>query len=1169
MRRYAEGTPCPSNTSFAGRRSSSMYNAPHSTSYANAYAYDDGTTANIEYTTDLKTSASASASTGAGLRNAKPKRPPMMRKSMMRQSVADSRGGFEPSLDIFEDVALEEEEAELQREPTATRKGMRRSTARERGPVRESGVSASAVNAGVRTEKKSSILARGAQRIHLPAPEPSIAAPAPAPERRETKPQRRRVSQLLVERQSVVASDATVQLREDLLGNREQRKQDHVKNSRRNTIYIPSDETSIFTIHPGNAVQAHKARNPREKSPDIGLDLVTLSEEEPENLVSVLKKERKSSRKSLAAPPKRVPLVQTGRQGSSFSHDVCGQGGGKENVPPGMEVFEGKNGATHIELNFGKIEERNHAVKPAKVHFSSKVSETSSRATTKKEGTQKRTRTSTRYEGSPAKALKTRAGALASSTRPAAPKPDIKNAKSKISKTAPRIPLASSSPFHTDRSPPTALRRRRAERASSQITLMHEVGQPRPPPKEKYSVLTEDLARPELYEDNWLTYQEVAITQLLNSMFEAASADPNAEQTNVELRRRLLDLYQEPAMLSLHKRLQASLQYGALSIPKDLLAQTLRLKDDVGLRKKFLNLWVKTYDLTTLRAAAEAIIGRQITAPSRLSSGSTSSDDGSRSMRAERRAIENFLDVFLIRNEDAVRVKSGTVGSIATLARGGDHTNDDFGSQGWSWRRTALRSLSLIYLLDRAKSADMVSGCLFQSASAYKTSTDVLHALSTMLLPSHGDITRPLGHLNYKVDHTQYPLQEFTYHIENIAIDLRDGVILTRLVELLLYPPPTLVARQEDTVTVTMPTGDTLTSAFDFTAKESWVLSQHLRVPSIGRAQKLYNVQVALAALDGVRGIPLNVVGGIKPEDIVDGHREKTMLLLWSLVGKHGLANLVDWAHIVREIERFRSQWYKRRNEYQDRHLDSDEEEDTETGSRGEYDGNAGLAYHTRLLLSWARCIARTKGLKVTNLTTSFSDPRIIEAIVDEYLPPTFLPPSLLSSSSSSSTFTLSSKLRATGCSPSFITLFTSSSSTSTHTKTQTIPSRDFTLLTLSFLASRLPPLARTHRAATTIQRFYRAHLTRRIIATRVAHLRVSRAAAEIGAQREKLARAAIAVQKRWRAVLEMRKVRLEGIVLAVQSWARAVVVRRWAARVTGGKVGGKAGAGRRVRGGW
>ncbi|KAF2252619.1 hypothetical protein BU26DRAFT_480382 [Trematosphaeria pertusa] len=1094
MRRYAEATPCPApNLSF----SSSRYNeyTRRSSLYAPSSYSTDDTTTNIEYTTEIQ----------ANLRNAKPRRPARgMRKS-----------AFNPSLDIFEDVAQEEEQ---QQQTTVEMKRASRTSIIPQGGL----------------EKKSTILAQKAQKIHLPAPQ--------VQEPQLHKPQRRRVSQLLVDRQAQ-ESNATVQLREDVLEQWELRKQGPKKDPRRRTIYVPSDDTTIMTIHPGQPTQ--RPRNPREKSPDIGLDLVTLSEEEPENLVPVLKKEKKAPRKSLAVPPKRVPLQHSSRQSVSFASDVFGQGGGKENVPPGMQVFESKSG-THIEFNFGKEEAKRPAVKPAKVHFNTSSSDTKPQAKTKSEGTQKRLRSQLSYDGSPAKSIKAKADSIASTLRTTSTKPSIKTVKSRVSKVD-RGPL-SSSPFHTDRSPPTALRRQRAERAPTKITLMHEVGKPQTQvPKEKYPVLAEDLARPELYEDNWLTYQEVAITQLLNCMFDSASKDPNAEQSPEELRKKLLGLYHDPAIPLMHKRLQASLQYGALSIPKDLLAQTLRLKDDVGLRKRFLNLWVKSYDLASLRVAAETVIGRQITIPSRLSSGSTSSDDGSRSMRAERRAIESFLDTFLIRNEDAARPKSG-VGSIASIARG-DHQADDFGSQGWSWRRTALRSLMLIYLLDKAKTADILPGCLFQSTSSYKASTDVLHALSNMLLPSHGDITRPLGHLNYKVEHAQYPLQEYTYHIDNIAIDLRDGVILTRLVELLLYPPSTLIALQEATVTITMPTGDVLTSTFDFAQKESWVLSQHLKFPSIGRAQKLYNVQVALSALSGMRGIPVQAVGGIKAEDIVDGHREKTLSLLWSLVGKYGLGSLVDWPQIVKEIERFREMWYTKRDNYEKRELDSDDDEATT-----ELDG---LEYHKRLLLSWSRCIARLHGLRVTNLTTSFSNPKVLEAIVDTYLPSTLI------SATTSSRLSLAAKLKATGCSTSFIALFTPQ-----HTSAKTIPSKDFTLLTLSFLASRLLPLSLTHRAAATIQRFYRRRLLRQHIHRHIMLMRLAADCAAVAQTRERLVGAAVVIQRRWRDILESRKVQMEEDVMRFQALARGWAIRRWVRRVTGGRIGGKEKV-RRMRGGW
>jgi abnormal spindle-like microcephaly-associated protein len=1086
MHRYTAGTPCPApNPSFAG----SYYDFGRpSSSYAPSFALDD-TTANIEYTTELK----------AAPRSMKPRRP-------MRNTHKPS---FNPSLDIFEDVAQEEE----QRAALDVKRRSRASVMPEGSRI-----------------KKSTMLAHPAQRIPKAAP--------PVQEAQPLKPQRRRVSHLLSERQGADVN-ATVQLQEDVLEQRELRKQGPKKDPRRRTIYVPSDDTTMMTIHPGQSTQS--TRHARQNSPNIGLDLVTLSEEEGP-LVPALKKEGQVHKKSLAAPPKRGPLISTTRsmQSVSFCSDMAGSGGGKENLPPGVEIVEKKGAGTVIELNFSRAETKKPVTKALpRVHFNTtKTTEATSNTKTKLTGSQKRSRTQASYESSPAKAIKARADATASSR--AALKETIKAAKAKASRPS-RTPLSSSSPFHPSKSPPTALRRQRTEKAAPAVSMMHIVGQ-KPEKKEKYPVLKEDLTRSTMYEDNWLTYQEVAITQLLNSVFDSASSDPNAEQSPEDLRKKMLALYHEPAMPPLHKRLQASLQYGALSIPKDLLAQTLRLKDDVGLRKKFLNLWTKTYDLNALRAAAETVVGRQITTPCRLSTGSTSSDDGSRVFRAERRAIEKFLDAFLIKNEDAVRVKSGA-GSIASIARG----DDDFGSQGWSWRRTALRSLMLALLLDKSKTSEVLPGCLFQTTSPHKTSVEVLHQLSNLLLPSLGDITRPLGHLSYKVEHAQYPLQEYTYHIENIAVDLRDGIALTRLVELLVYPTSTLSEQEDKTVTISMPSGELLTS--DFADKESWVLSKHLKYPAIGRPQKVYNVQIALSALEGAPGIPPHAFDAIKADDIVDGHRENTLSLLWSLVGKCGFGNLVDWPQIVKETDRFREQWYQTRDNFEGRELDSDSDDATTE--------SAGLDYHKRLLLSWSRSIARLHGIRIANLTTSFADPKVLEVVVDTYLP------SSMATTMENSKFGLATKLKAVGCSTSFIALFTPQ-----HTCARSIPSRDFTLLTLSFLASRLLPLCLTHRAASTIQRAFRRHLLRRKASQRIALMKMAHDCAVVAQARERLFNAATVIQKRWKGILEARKQQMESDVLAFQALARGWAIRRWVRRITAGRVGGKEKV-RRVRGGW
>ncbi|RAR09513.1 calmodulin-binding protein sha1 [Stemphylium lycopersici] len=1085
MYRYTAGTPCP---------------APYSSTnshYAPSYL-DDNTTANLDYTTELK----------APTRHVKPRRP-------MRNT---HKPAFNPSLDIFEDVAQEEEQQQQQQRADFDVK--RRSRA-------------SVVPAATRT-KKSTILAHPAQKMPKPA--------VPVLEPQHERPHRRRVSQVPSETHATEVN-ATVQLREDILEKKELKKQGPKKDARRRTIYIPTDDTSVFTIHPGQPT--HAPRHVRETSPDLGLDLVTLSEEEGNNLMPALKKEKKLPRKSLAAPPKRGPLSTTSRstQNTSFSSDIVGSGGGKENVPPGMEIFKSKGNGTHIEIHFTKPEAKKPLVKAPKVHFSApKEPERILQTKKRTEGTQKRPRSNVSHDDVPAKAVKSRADATASAEKSRASlRTTIKTERAKLAK-AKRAPL-SSSPFHTDKSPPTALRRQKTGSVASSITMLHEVGE-RPQAQDKYPVLKEDLAQPELYEDNWLTYQEVAITQLLNSVFDSASKDPNAEQSPEDLRKKMLAIYHDPAMPALHKRLQASLQFGALSIPKDLLAQTLRLKDDVGLRKKFLNLWTKSYDLNALRAAAETIVGRQITTPCRLSTGSTCSDDGSRQYRSERRAIESFLSAFLIKNEDAVRVKSGG-GSIASLTRG----DDDFGSQGWSWRRTALRSLVLILVLDQAKTKDAFSGCLFQTTSPYKTSVEILHQMSKMLLPSHGDITRPLNHLSYKVEHAQYPLQEYAYQIENIAIDLRDGIVLNRLVELLLYPATTVATQQEETVTLNLPTGELLTS--DASQKDVWILSQHLKYPAIGRPQKVYNVQIALAALSSVPGMPSAAVSGIRAEDIVDGHREKTLSLLWSLVGKCGLGSLVDWPQLVKETDRFRSQWYRARDAFEGQALDSDNEQEETT----ELDG---MAYHKRLLLSWSRSIARLHGLRVANLTTSFADPKVLEVIVD-----TYLPSNLAISTMDNGRLGLAAKLKAVGCSTSFIALFMPQQTTA-----RSIPSRDFTLLTLSFLASRLLPLARTHRAASTIQSAFRRFLLRRQVSTRIKAMHIAHDCAVVAQARQRMVDAATVIQRRWKGIQEGRCKQLESDVLAFQALARGWAIRRWVRRITAGRVGGKEKV-RRVRGGW
>ena len=246
------------------------------------------------------------------------------------------------------------------------------------------------------------------------------------------------------------------------------------------------------------------------------------------------------------------------------------------------------------------------------------------------------------------------------------------------------------------------------------------------------------------------------------------------------------------------------------------------------------------------------------------------------------------------------------------------------------------------------------------------------------------------------MSYEQHPLQEYDYRISNLAVDVRDGVRLTRIIELLLYscihPDP-----EHTTTTVTLPDEG---GVFSFANEEQWPLSPQLKLPCTSRTVKLYNVQVALNALASTSGAGV-YSHDVSAEDIVDGHREKTIALLWRLVSKWGLPGLVDWEDVRQEIGRLKR---KTVSQFAYEQISSETELDEQVGDC------------TVLLKQWASLLAHLKGLRLDNLSTDFADGRIYESIVDEYQG--YILGSVVGGSTSSST--LASRLQALGCSPQF-----------------------------------------------------------------------------------------------------------------------------------------------------
>ncbi|XP_039753829.1 protein abnormal spindle [Pararge aegeria] len=163
---------------------------------------------------------------------------------------------------------------------------------------------------------------------------------------------------------------------------------------------------------------------------------------------------------------------------------------------------------------------------------------------------------------------------------------------------------------------------------------------------------------------------------------------------------------------------------------------------------------------------------------------------------------------------------------------------------------TLKKFFILVFFLDQAKQKKMIphDPCLFRRNALCKESKEIIINFTKELIAGIGDITRHLRPLGYVVSHKQCYLDEYIYAVHNIAVDIRDGVRLTKVMEIILMRKGLL---------------------------------HQLRTPAISRLQKIHNVQVALNALKEANFV---IVGDITAADIADGHREKTLSLLWQLI---------------------------------------------------------------------------------------------------------------------------------------------------------------------------------------------------------------------------------------------------------------------------------------------
>ncbi|MCJ1331106.1 hypothetical protein MMC10_007793 [Thelotrema lepadinum] len=357
--------------------------------------------------------------------------------------------------------------------------------------------------------------------------------------------------------------------------------------------------------------------------------------------------------------------------------------------------------------------------------------------------------------------------------------------------------------------------------------------------------------------------QEASMTANLNRIFGDARERPPAYKPMC-LTGQLAALYEQPGLIQLHQRLEASLRFGALALPKGE-SPAARLQTDVAVRGQFLDLWTTAYKHSVLNAAIQAI-SRHGTADQR-------------SPPSSEAHVRAHLESFLLNHEEAVQGHERKGALLATS----------------SWERTMGKSLMIILLLDWARQAGFVGVPVFNQNSPFKSSWAVLLKLDSLVRPSWTNMKRTLAHLGYRLDHTQHSLAEFDFTIQNLAVDLRDGVRLTRLVELLLSDS-SVGSASKNRPNLGQTTRLRIGKIEDMASPQT--LTKALKYPLSGKAAKLHNVQIALDAMKEAACNPA-FSEGITATDIVEGHREKTILLLRYLLHDKALSSFTDRPNLI------------------------------------------------------------------------------------------------------------------------------------------------------------------------------------------------------------------------------------------------------------------------------
>ncbi|XP_062252212.1 abnormal spindle-like microcephaly-associated protein [Platichthys flesus] len=386
------------------------------------------------------------------------------------------------------------------------------------------------------------------------------------------------------------------------------------------------------------------------------------------------------------------------------------------------------------------------------------------------------------------------------------------------------------------------------------------------------------------------------------------------------LRRSACQLFTSDAMVKAIQRLEVEVEARRLLVRKDR-----HLWKDIGERKKVLD-WLLSYNPLWLRIGLETIFGELISLES----------------NSDALGLAMFILQRLLWNPDiAAQFRHAKVPNLYK----------DGHEEALS-RFTLKKLLLLVCFLDKAKESRLIEHdpCLFCVDAEFKASKDLLLAFSRDFLSGEGILPRHLGYLGLPVSHVQKPLDEFNYSVKNLSVDLKCGIRLVRVMELLV---------------------------------QDWSLSAKLRLPAISRLQKVHNVEVALQVLKSKNVDLKDELGSIiESRDVVDGHREKTLGLLWKIIFTFHVEVILEEEQLRDEIGFLRRTL---RTKQRLRSLRADRGvQPTPAKTRLPYENSSAKI---TLLMDWTRAVCDFYGLKVENFSVAFSDGRVLCHLIHHYHP--------------------------------------------------------------------------------------------------------------------------------------------------------------------------------------